>query len=166
MKISRIKKLKHKLINTYDKLIYVLNPRQKWLTSKIPKHWQDKPELLRDIMFAIFVNYIEDECNGKLDPDEFNNDLANGYISLKYVEEHVKRSNELNEIYNYIKFERPKLENDLANSYPDVEIDQFSNIISRSYDEYKKAFEIEKEISISDKWALQTILDYREYLYT
>lgn len=85
------------------------NPRQKWLTKLIPNTWMDKPELIKDILFACLVHYVEEE-KGIQNPELYDDDLKAGYISQEYYDSIVTTNTELQEVYDYIKNERPKLE--------------------------------------------------------
>ena len=35
-----------------------LRPRQRWLTKTIPRHWQDKPELLAETLYTFVRHYV------------------------------------------------------------------------------------------------------------
>jgi len=100
-------KLKVKLSVGYDWLRHTLNPRQKWLTKKIPKGWTDKTWLIPEVNFAMVVDFVDGEKCFEHTDYENSGELQSGF------------SKELKECYEYIKTTRPKLQQDHDNSYPD-----------------------------------------------
>jgi hypothetical protein len=127
------------------------NPRQKWLTKHIKNTWQDKPELIKDILFACLVHYVEEE-NGIQDHTVYDEDLKAGYISQEYYDSVVTTNTELQEVYNYIKHERSILEK---------EADEALN-----GDDLGDWFTKESLLSDKDVWAMTTIAKYSPYLWT
>jgi hypothetical protein len=138
-------------------------PRQKWLTKTIPRKWKDKPELIRDIMFTILVNYMEDEGGDSFFEDKMRDEVKLGYVSEEYFSSLCKRMRLLKEVYIYIKKERPQLEKDIFKALPVVDFDKLHEISQEAYDE---AYSLEKQLGERDEWALQTILDNRHYLWS
>jgi hypothetical protein len=126
------------------------NPRQKWLTKHIKNTWQDKPELIKDILFACLVHYVEQE-KGIQDPAIYDDDLKAGYISQEYYDSVVDLNTELQDVYNYIKNERPLLEKEADEALNGDVIDWLT-----------------KDAVINDKdvWAMTTIAKYSPYLWT
>ena len=57
----------HRLFSKYFywdlkyKISAFFNPRQKWLTKKIPRTYCDKPELIRDILFNCLENFVSED---------------------------------------------------------------------------------------------------------
>lgn len=86
----------------FDKLKSYLFPQQKWLTKKIPKTWEDKPELIRNILFEILVNYVEEE-EGLQDQWDWEKEICAGHVSDKYVADIKKHDGELRAAYQYVK---------------------------------------------------------------
>jgi len=127
------------------------NPRQKWLTKHIKNTWQDKPELIKDILFACLVHYVEQE-KGIQDPTIYDDDLKAGYISREYYDSVVDLNTELQDVYNYIKTERPLLE-----KAADEALD-----VLNAEDWIKK----DSVLSDKDVWAMTTIAKYSPYLWT
>jgi len=127
------------------------NPRQKWLTKHIKNTWQDKPELIKDILFACLVHYVEQE-KGIHDPAIYDDDLKAGYISQEYYDSVVTTNTELQDVYNYIKNERPLLEKEADDALDVMNPEDW----------------IEKDSLLSDKdvWAMTTIAKYSPYLWT
>lgn len=77
-------------------------PKQKWITKGIGRVWQDKPELLVDIMYNFITHLVEDE--------KF---LENTESEGKWGEARQF----VGDCYNWIKFERPILIEKFDNDY-------------------------------------------------
>ena len=166
----------------YDLKYYIsafFNPRQKWLTKKIPKRWMDKPELIWLVLSEILVHYVEKE-EGLYSPDRYKEDLEKGHITQEYFDGIVKRDKELRAAYDYIK-SKPELEKQLQDAYPergsfeDTFVKDGEHYRMRTCEElygcsfaeaYKEVHKIEAKIQKEDQKALQTIIKYREYLWT
>jgi hypothetical protein len=129
------------------KITAFFNPRQKWLTKHIPNIWKDKPELIQDILFACLVHYVEEE-NGLHDESFYKKDLDDGYISKDYYDHGVEWNNDLREVYDYIKTERPELEN--RSTFENAQ-DHIAHM---------------QLIDTKDVWAMTTIAKYSQYLWT
>jgi hypothetical protein len=88
----------------------LFNPKQKWLTKQIPRAWQDKPELIRDVLFNCIVHFVEEE-NG-LDPHgvDWSEELKNGHVTQEYVDHNNEILDSITRCYNWIKTDRPRLE--------------------------------------------------------
>jgi len=127
------------------------NPRQKWLTKHVKNTWQDKPELIRDILFAALIHYVEEE-NGLIDPEFYEIDYQAGYVSQEYMDSMTETYHSLKEIYNYIKNERPLLQKEADEALDVLNAEDW----------------IEKDSVLSDKdvWAMTTIAKYSPYLWT
>ena len=126
------------------------NPRQKWLTKLISNQWMDKPELIKDILFACLVHYVEEE-KGINNPDFYETDYKEGHISKEYFDHCIEVNTDLQNVYNYIKTERPK----------------FELVIEREQDtNFRIAIKMESEMNDKDVWAMTTIAKYSPYLWT
>jgi hypothetical protein len=141
--------VKVKISMLWDKLCYFVRPRQRWLTKQIPNEWNDKVTLIRDLNFAMIVHFIEDEkCFENTDYDNSS-------------EGHAEFAKELRECYDYIKNERPKLDNLYWNSFPD------ENAYTGDYNvDYADINRIEKEMEDKDTKWLTWIITNRGYLWT
>jgi len=108
--------MKYRIIQIKQWICDLFAPKQKWLTKKIPRHWSDKPELIRDILFECLVHYIEEEkAFDNLDWD-WSDEVEAGHISQKEADATNKAREELEWAYVYIKSDRPDkkaYENDL-----------------------------------------------------
>lgn len=141
--------LKIKISNLWNKLCFSINPRQKWLTKQIPNEWNDKVTLIKDLNFAMIVHFVEGEkCFEQTDYDNSG-------------EGHIKFAKELRECYDYIKNERPKLDNLYWNSFPNDE-----NYTGDYFVDYADTNRLEKEMEDKDTKWLTWIVVNREYLWT
>ncbi len=163
------------------------NPRQKWLTKSIPNTWCDKTSLIPHLLFECLVHYIEKE-EGLQDQMDWSEDLKAGHVSQEYIDTLKTRDTLLRSVYNYIKTERPMLEKEHDNSYPEElpgvhgmfrepKVDAAGNKSScmRSCEElYGMSFEeayaetnrLEKLIEEKDLWAMNAIVKYHQHLWT
>lgn len=125
------------------------NPKQRWLTKKISRSWQDKPELIRDLLFEILVNYVESE-NGLHDIDyDWSEDLAAGYISQEYIDSTKRTDDIVRRCYTWIKKDRVELE-DRMNKFPPVK--EYSNLLDA--------------LESGDQTTCERIISVRQYLWT
>ena len=134
--------------NQWYKITAFFNPRQKWLTKHIPNTWQDKPELIQDILFACLVHYVEEE-EGLRDASFYEQDLKDGHLSQEYYDHSVTINNDLREVYVYLKEERSKL-------------------VKTSISSSDVAVWLQAEDTLNDKdiWAMTVIVKYSKYLWT
>jgi len=95
-------------------------PRQRWLTKQIPRSWRDKDFLIETCLFAILVDYVENEDETILKPYDLSDDLAAGHVSQEYIDYEVEWKNRVKEVYNYIKFHRPRFHKELNAAYPET----------------------------------------------
>lgn len=143
-----------------DPITTWFNPRQRWLTKIIPNTWCDKDHLVSLVNFAILVDFVESE-NGlsQLDVDW---DAERKFVSQEYIDNVMRVYGELKEVYTYIKEERPLLEKQLSDSYPDFDIST-----SLPYHEaYGETNSLEELLSNRDTWALMKIIEHRDVLWT
>jgi hypothetical protein len=132
------------------KITAFFNPRQKWLTKLISNQWMDKPELIKDILFACLVHYVEEE-KGINSSVFYETDYKEGHISKEYLDHCIEVNTDLQNVYNYIKTERPK----------------FELVIEREWKTNSRiAIKMESEMSDKDVWAMTTIAKYSPYLWT
>lgn len=168
----------------YKQVSSRLNPRQKWLTKTIPRTYCDKVELIPQLLFTCLVNYVEvEEGLSHLDTD-WTEELKGGFISQEYVDNVVGTERLLKEVYDYIKVERPKLQLAHDNSYPELitkngcmlddpneyGVRYFSScemLYGMSYEKaYAETNRLEKLIEERDQWAMKTIVEKVNYLWT
>ena len=144
------------------------NPRQKWLTKKIPNHWCDKVELIRIVLFESLVHYVDGEkCFEVLAWEE--EDFKGVSLNWKtLLNEKQERKAKILKCYDYITKQRPQLSADLSKAFPEFDIDDLFRIhISPNYlESYGEAIRIEELIEKLDNETLSTILELRERLWT
>lgn len=130
-----------KIEKVLDTINEFFNPRQKYLTSKIPNSWCDKTSLVRICLFEMLVHYIEEE-------DAFN------FIDWSSTEKDKKIKQDLEMCYEYIKIRRPQIVKKLHGIHLKDE-----NFIV----DYGK---MDDEINFWDQRVCETIVKYREALWT
>jgi hypothetical protein len=144
---NTIQKLCWKISNLRYSLSCLFKPRQKWLTRVVPRTWCDKPELMRDVLFAFIVDYVEVEDGLRFRGHDWKADLEQGHVSQEYVDDTNKVLDRIYNVYVFIKTDRPRLEQEIKDS-----------------DEY--CTQAYKMLDDKDKWALKEIVELREYLWT
>ena len=123
------------------------NPRQKWLTKHIPNTWMDKPELIKDVLFACLIHYVEEE-QGLRDASFYEQDLKEGHISQEYYDHTTTVNNDLREVYVYLKEERKTLED------------------RETFENAQDMLAHWQLLDDKDMWAMTTIVKYSPYLWT
>jgi len=152
------------------------------LTKTIPNTWCDKVSLVPHLLFTCLVHYVEDE-NGLQDEIDWSADLEKGYTSQEYVDNLKATDSELRSVSNYMKTERPQLEEQHDNSYPtsnskggdffvqDADgrytMRSCEDLYGMSYEEaYAETHRLEALIEEKDMWAMQTIIKHYQKLWT
>jgi hypothetical protein len=164
--------MKSKFLNPWYQLWHSIkcffNPRQRWLTKKIPNHWCDKVELIRIVLFESLVHYVDEEkCFDVLAWDE--EDIEGCDLNLKtFFNEKRERKAKIIKCYDYITKQRPQLSADLDKAYPEFEIDDILQIrkTMNYLETYGEVNRIEALIEKLDNETLSTILELRERLWT
>lgn len=171
------------------KLMAWFNPRQKWLTKKIPNTWCDKTELIPLILFEILTDFVENEDG--LESIWGERYLNDPHVSEEYRQQREPIRKELEEIYEYIKNERPLLQKQLDEAYPvpvnggdffdrceevleddgktvkHYRMKSCEEIYGKSFQEaYADVHRIEALIEDKDTWAMTGIIKNRAYLWT
>jgi hypothetical protein len=138
-----------RLSRYWDNFCYFLNPRQKWLTKQIPNDWTDKTHLIPLVNFAMVIDFVEGEKGLESIDWEASSDQAS------------KFEKELRDCYDYVKNRRPKLEEDLGNSYPDEE-----KMTGDYHVDYADHNRLEVELNNSDTKYLTWIVVNRDFFWT
>jgi len=124
-------------------------PRQKWLTKKIPNTWCDKTELIRICLFECLVNYVEEEMDS---------------IDWEHCDEIKEAKANILKCYLWIKIERPALEKEQEESWPQIESEfPFRLKDGESYDEHNR---LEELIERTDNEIMKQIVDLRRVLWS
>jgi len=144
------------------------NPRQKWLTKKIPNTWCDKVELIPLCLFEMIKHFVEEEmdnvCWG------LEEDVEKGYCSKEYSDKMAAAGNKIREIYNYYTVVRPDLQKQLDGAYPDLGDNFLDSLKEMTKDSYKSLYgevrRLEELIEKKDTEYLLDIIKLRGYLWT
>jgi hypothetical protein len=104
----------------YWKIRAFFIPQQRWLTGVIPRTYCDKVELVPRVLFAILVDFVEKEKGlSQLDMN-WSKEVVDGHVTQNYVDDIHTTYGELRDAYNYVKYERDKLQHAHDNSYPSL----------------------------------------------
>ena len=151
-----------------DSIKAFLNPRQKWLTKKIPNTWCDKVELIPLCLFEMIKHFVEDEIDSV--PWSLDEDVEKGYCTREYSDKMVAAENKIREIYNYYTVVRPDLYKQLDGSFPDLGANFMDSWNSINIDLYKTMYSelnrLEELIEKKDTEYLLDIIKLRGYLWT
>jgi hypothetical protein len=150
LKIKRL--IPYKLKEFYRiKIKTLFKPQHSRLRKIIPKHWMDLDYVLIQINFEIIKSFYEDE-------------YKDGLIDWNSDAKHKKFAKWLESAYHYITTERPLIEKDIENAYPDVSTYPSSKT---SYKElYGKVDELEKLMFDKDTKIINELVKNREFLWT
>lgn len=166
-KVSILRKVKWKLRDFKDKVSCTFRPRQKWLTDKIPKSWSDKTEIIPLLLFACLIDFVDNEKGIDQMNTDWDEELKHGFISQEYVDSIMSTCKELFSAYNYVKNERPVLQERLSKAYPDLNFGENGISSDIPYKVlYKEVNRIEKEIEKKDMKAMQTIVKHHQFMWT
>lgn len=166
-KASLFQKVKWKYQALIDCISNTCKPRQRWLTSKIPKSWCDKPELIELVLFETLINFVEEEDGCKDLTYDWSDDIKQGHVSQKYVDDVTATTKELLDAYNYIKTERPVLQQKYLDSLPNTTLLDLNDRLQIIYDgDYKEAVAVEDYIDSKDRLTLETIVKHYKFLWT
>jgi hypothetical protein len=83
--------------------------QQKWLTDKLIGKWMDKDHIIDTVLMESLIHYFDVEMGGNLgclQEDAWKAEFEAGHVDEEYVQGYA----ELHKAYDYVKFERPKLE--------------------------------------------------------
>ena len=174
--------------NQEDLIVEDIADQQDWLRKIIPYDWCDNTELIPRLMFAMLIHFVEKENGLSQLNMNWDYELEHGHITQSYIDKINGIYGELRDAYNYVKTERPQLEIDLDNSYPEKLagvheffeepiIDEFGNksslmntcetLYGLPFEEvYRENMRIEKLIDDRDQWAMNIIVKYVNYLWT
>jgi len=149
-----------------EKVLDRLFPKNKWIRSVIPNHYSDKPELIKDVLFASIVDFVEVE----------NKNLRVDWYSDK---KDRKIWQQVKECYDFIVRELPVLEKRvddlLTETYYSDEEKSKKNQIRDLFadgmgpvDEKKQQiiWDTERDIEKKTQDVLRKIIDVRMHLWT
>ena len=156
----------------------IVEDPQDWLRKEIPYDWSDKTELIPKLLFTCLVHFVEEE-NGlsTLDVD-WSYDLEHNHVDQEYIDKVNAVYGDIRDAYNYVKTERPQLQIDLGNSYPEsTAFDELLTTkkevngikftaIGSCEDLYKESDHLELLIDEKDQWAMTIITKNVGYLWS
>jgi hypothetical protein len=164
----------HILKDLKENLRTVVSPENTEIRNAIPKKWVDISELIVQVNFAMIKSFYEKE-------------YLNGHVDWNFNQEHKSFADWLEKVYHYITVEKPKLELDLNNAYPQVDItfeEEFtpeyennnSNVYrmksleetyGKTYQEvYGEVHRIEALIFSKETEILTQMVQYRDHFWT
>ena len=104
----------------YWKIRGIFIPQQRWLTRVIPRTYCDKVELVPRVLFAVLVDFVENEKGlSQLDID-WSKELADSHVTQSYINNIKCTYGELRDAYHYVKYERDALQAAHDDSYPEM----------------------------------------------
>lgn len=148
-----IEVIKDKIIdNTWRKLV----PRNSWARKTIPHTYCDKPELIKEFLFASIVDFVENE----------NIDLTDWEANETMSE--VK--NTIDEIYKFVKqtfpYKEARIEKLRSALYAEKSFEQLLGDPDYDKDSFDRLKNLETELDTEIQQKLIQIIEIREYLWT
>lgn len=149
----------HSIRDCYYKGKCYFFPRQKWLTQKIPRVWQDKKNIIEICLFESLKHFVSkdgEDCFGVLLSGEKCHEPQRTFMR------------EVQENYNIITIDLPELEKQLAEEWKNFENFQesFTKDIQSYEEKYGEIDKLEKEISDLKTKVMVWIVNNREELWT
>lgn len=144
------------------------NPQQRWLTRAIPREYTDKSELVPLVLFAILINFVEEEDGlAQLDVD-WTSEISAGHATPESVATIKADYTLLRLAYNYAKIERAELIERLHDIFPPMSSNtNLRWIDAAAYQEkYAESDHLETLIRDRDQWAMGIIVKYVDILWT
>lgn len=124
------------------------NPKHKVIRKAIPRTWTDVSSLIIGVNFAMIRDF-------------YYNEVVDGIVDWQSDENHKKFFDWLTVSVLYIDAERPKLEKQLENSYPETKDKNLT------YEElYSEVIRLEALIKEKDTALLKEMVDKREFFWT
>jgi hypothetical protein len=125
--------------------------QQKWLTDKLKGDWIDKDSIIEIVLFDSLIHYVEKEDGLNDICYDFSEELQKGHVRQDTVDAIKLRQKELNDVYFYLKNERPTLKNQV-DEWVGTNINEFITL--------------EDSLLDKDTELMNTIVKYRGYLWT
>lgn len=132
----------------YRQISTRLWPRQKWLTDRIPRCWEDKTTIIPDLLFACVIHYVDGEkC-----------------FEQVVIEEPL--ATELRACYDWAKTGRAAAEKVKEDSWHPGPLKQGSFEMEKGTGSMEEYIRLEHEIVEQDTKWLVWIVQHRDYLWT
>lgn len=125
--------------------------QQKWLTDNLKGEWIDKDQIIEIVLFDSLIHYVEKEDGLNDVCYDFSEELQKGHVRQDTVDAIKLRQKELNDVYFYLKNERPTLKNQV-DEWVGTNINEFITL--------------EDSLLDKDTELMNTIVKYRGYLWT
>jgi hypothetical protein len=150
----------------------IVKPQQKRYRGVIPKTWCDLTELVVIVNLEFIKGFYEDE-------------FLKDSINWNSQEESKKFARWLKSAYKYVTVDRPKLEQDIDDAYP--QDGEWANVFQKGSDDngnttwtlkgktspknlykqrYGKVDRLEKKLKEKDTKIITEMVQYREYFWT
>jgi hypothetical protein len=153
----------------YDHIKTIFNPNNNRIRKAIPRQYRDISGLVVDVNFEFIKAFYEDEYKADI-------------VDWEATEQHSEFVKWLEGVYAYIVTERPQLQKDLENAYPqhasfkdmfEPAVDENGRKMFRMVDDkvpydvkYKEVNRIEKLIEDTDTEILTEFVKRRNYFWT
>ncbi len=126
-------------------------PEHSMVRNSIPRRWSDLTELIHIINFAIIL--------------DFKGEADDSYVDWESDDEHIQFKKWLDNSAKYIEKERPALEIQLNDAYPEVDIFGYND--PTPFDvKYAEVIRLENLIKDTDTKILKEMIDFRDYFWT
>jgi hypothetical protein len=125
--------------------------KQKWLTDKLKGEWMDKDSIIEIALFNSLIHYVEKEDGLNDSCYDFSEELQKGHVRQDTVDAIKLRQKELNDVYLYLKNERPALKKQV-DEWDGTNINEF--------------VALEDSLLNKDTELMNTIVKYRGYMWT
>ena len=125
--------------------------QQKWLTDNLKGEWIDKDSIIEIVLFDSLIHYVEKEDGLNDVCYDFSEELQKGHVRQDTVDAIKLRQKELNDVYLYLKNERPTLKNQV-DEWVGTNINEFITL--------------EDSLLNKDTELMNTIVKYRGYMWT
>ena len=152
----------------YDHIKTIFKPHNKRIRKSVPRQYSDISNLIEIVNFKFVEVFYEEE-------------YIDGNVDWDATEDHKEFSLWLESAYKYIKIERPKLEEELNNSYPPLKpfnemfklVENNGRKLYQMIDDevpyevkYADVNRIEKQIMDRDTEILTEIIKRRSYFWS
>jgi hypothetical protein len=145
------------LSDFWYKIKCFFKPQHKMIREAIPNTWTDITSLIVDVNFAMIRDF-------------YHNEVVDGHVDWHAGPDCDKFYRWLKRAIKYIEVDRPKLLEDISNSYPDLDIAKenlFTSTDRKTYEElYGAQDKLEAILQRKDTNILKQMIDYRDIFWT
>lgn len=136
----------------YDYIKPIFKPCHDKLRKSIPRQWRDITSLIVDVNFKFIEVFYEDEYKADI-------------VDWEATPHHKQFAEWLEKAYSYIKHERPKLQEEMDNSYPPSK--PFDEMFKLTTTNGKRMFEliddgIPYEVKYADVIRLEKLIESKD----